>query len=196
MKESTRTGWMVAQGAVMVALGLGLLYVHATMTARLSMVFGTVLALLLIMTSLLFIVVSDVICMAGTRTHRTPIIRRALSLSAIAAAAAVILILFFINIRGTCWLVAAYSLLLAIAKIDLAVRWQETTAVRVALYTLSGIAVLFSCLLAAAAIRAQDEGVLVLMLAAYSLFIGLQMLLTIHYVKRGILTPPREQQTV
>jgi hypothetical protein len=196
MKESTRTGWMVAQGIVMVALGLELLYVHATMTAWLSMVLGTVLALLLIMASLLFIVISDVICMAGTRAHRPTIVRRLLSLSAIAAAAGVVLILFVINIRGTCWLVAAYSLLLAIAKIDLAVRWQETTAVRVTLYTLSGIAVLFSCLLAGAAILAQDEAVLVFMLGAYSLFMGLQMLLTVHYVKRGLLTPPREQQAV
>lgn len=180
----------------MVALGLELLYVHATMTAWLSMVLGTVLALLLIMASLLFIVISDVICMAGTRAHRPTIVRRLLSLSAIAAAAGVVLILFVINIRGTCWLVAAYSLLLAIAKIDLAVRWQETTAVRVTLYTLSGIAVLFSCLLAGAAILAQDEAVLVFMLGAYSLFMGLQMLLTVHYVKRGLLTPPREQQAV
>lgn len=166
------------------------------MTAWSSMVLGTVLALLLIMASLLFIVVSDVICMAGTRTYRTPVIRSSLLLSAIAAAAGVVLILFFINIRGTCWLVAAYSLLLAIAKIDLAVRWQETTAVRVTLYTLSGIAVLFSCLLAGAAILAKDEAVLVLTLGAYSLFLGLQMLLTIGYVRRGILTPPREPHTL
>jgi hypothetical protein len=50
--------------------------------------------------------------------------------------------------------------------------------------------------LARAAILAQDEAVLVLTLGAYSLFLGLQMLLTTHYVKRGILTPPREPQAV
>ncbi|MGB9032435.1 MAG: hypothetical protein WCC27_20085 [Acidobacteriaceae bacterium] len=197
MKQSTRTGWMVAQGIAMIVLGLGLFYLRATMTSWLFTVFGSVLSLLLIAASLLFIVVSDVICAAGLGAHRSPLFRRFLSLSAIAAGAGIVVILLpATTIRATCWLIAVYSLLLSIVKTYLATHWRGTPGVRPALYALAGLALVFCGLLVAAAIAAQGEQAPVVIIGAYSLYMGFQMLLTTYCVRRGVLTPPREQELV
>lgn len=196
MGQATRTGWMVAQAIVMIVLGFAIFHVRENMGTGLFAFLGSILSMLLLATSLLFIVVSDLICMAGLGTDKLPILRRFLSLSAIAAAAGAVLVLFVIDIRGTCWMLAVYSLLLSIATCNLAIRWRETKTARVVLYALAAIAVVFTWLLVWVALFARDPRTLVSIIGAYSVYMGSQMLLTIYYVRHELLVPPKKEQPV
>lgn len=187
MKDGTRKGLMVAQGLAMVALGLVLLYLRATMTLSLFTLLGCILSGLLIAGSLLFIAITDVLSSLGLDSRHVPRLRHFLIGSAIAAGAGALVILIGpMNIRTACCLFAAYSLILSIGKAHLAAHWLGTGRVRAIIWVLAGIALLFSGLLVAVAILSEDQRDVLVAIAAYAVFMGLQMLFTLHYIGSGV----------
>lgn len=185
MRDSTRRGLMVAQGMAMLAVGIVLLFLRATMTIGLFTLLGSILSLLLIAASLLFVAITDVLSGIGLDSRHVPHLRRILIATAIAAAAGVFVILFGpMTIRSACYLLAVYSLLLSIGKAHLAKHWAGTRQVQAVIALLAAIALLFSGLLVTVATLAENERNALVVIAGYSIFVGLQMLLTMYYVHR------------
>ncbi|MGA8108334.1 MAG: hypothetical protein WBD46_06615 [Acidobacteriaceae bacterium] len=183
MKDSTRRGLMIAQGVAMVVVGLVLLYLRAAMTLSLFTLLGCILSVLLIAGSLLFIAITDVLSSVGLDSRHAPHLRRILIGSAIAAAAgAVVILVGPMTIRTACCLFAVYSLVLCIAKVHLARHWVGTRQARAVIRVLAGIALLFSGLLAAVAILAEDDREVLVAIAVYAVFMGFQMLLTLYSI--------------
>jgi hypothetical protein len=81
LTEGTRTKLMLTHGYAMLALGLALFYIRATMTNLFFYVFGGALALLLVAGSFLFIAVVDWICAAGLGCHQVSRLRGLLVIS-------------------------------------------------------------------------------------------------------------------
>jgi hypothetical protein len=81
-----------------------------------------------------------------------------------------------------CFLIAIYALLLSIGKFHLARRWVGTKRVQAVMYVLAAIAFFFSALLAIAAREVEREAVAVI--GSYSIFFGLQMLLSMYYLEQ------------
>ncbi|HEX4039658.1 MAG TPA: hypothetical protein VHX37_16495 [Acidobacteriaceae bacterium] len=183
MSDSTRRGLMISQGVAMVVVGLVVLFLRATMTIGLFTLLGTVLSLLLIAASLLFIAITDVLSSIGLDARQIPHLRHLLIATAFAAAAGVFVILLGpMTIRSACCLLAVYSLILSIGKAHLARHWAGTRQAQAVLFLLAGVALLFSGLLATVAMLAKDERVAFVLIAAYAIYMGLQMLLTMYYV--------------
>jgi hypothetical protein len=183
LKENTRAQLMMAHGFAMLGLGLGLFYVHATMTNSFFDLIACAFAMLLVTGSLLFIAAVDWICAVGLGSLQVFKLRGLLLLSTCAAAGAVFLILYPGSTMGMfCYLIAIYALLLSIGKFSLAVHWKGTKGVQAVMYVLAGITFFFSALLAMAARQMERDAIAVI--GAYSIFISLQMLLSMYYLEQ------------
>lgn len=184
-KESARGALMLTHGLAMVVLGFGLLYIRGAMTTWFFHVLGCVFAVLLVAASLLFIAISDWICIIGSGSGQTSNLRGLLIVSLLAAGTSLFLILYpGVTIRTVCYLTAVYSLLLSIGKFHLAVRWRGTGPEKAVVFVLAGIALLFSGLLVAIAVMAEEDRDVLTVIAAYSFYMGLQSLLTTYYLRR------------
>jgi hypothetical protein len=188
LKAKTRARLMTIHGFAMLALGLELFYIRATMTNLLFYVFGGAFAMLLVAASLLFIAGVDWICAAGLGSQQVIRLRGLLFLSTAAAASSVFLILYpGSSIRMLCYVIAVYALLLGIGKVGLAGSWHGTKREQAIMYILAGIALAFSASLVVFA--GQDERDALAVVASYSLFMGLQMLLSMYFLQQQALKP-------
>jgi uncharacterized membrane protein HdeD (DUF308 family) len=185
LTENTRARLMLTHGCVMLVLGLALFYVRATMTNLFFYVFGGAFALLLVAGSLLFIAGVDWICAAGPGCHQVSRLRGLLFVSTAVAACSVLLIFY----PGTtaqlmCYVIAVYALLLSVGTFSLARSWGGSKREQVIMYFLAAAALAFSaCLVGFAGPDDRDS---LAVLAAYSLFIGFQMLLTMYFLERQV----------
>jgi hypothetical protein len=181
LNENTRVKLMTIHGFAMLALGLSLFYIRATMTDLWFYVFGGACAMLLIVASLLFIAALDWLCAAGLGRRQVSRLRGLLFLSTVVAACGVFLVLYpGANIRMLCYVLAAYALALSLGKFGLARAWIGTRLQQLVMYVLAAIAAAFGTALLVVA--GQDDRDALLVLATYSLFMGLQMLLTMHFL--------------
>jgi hypothetical protein len=183
LPESLRARLMLIHGCTTVALGLMLLYVSGTMTNLLFDLFGGAIAMLLLAASLLFIASVDWIVAGGFGRHeiRTP--RITLAITTVVAACGVLLLLYpGGTIQVWCCLIAMYALCLSVAKVGLARSWQGSKRGRLVMYVLAAIGFAFSAGLAA--VTGQGERRCLAVVAAYSIFLGLQMLLTIYFLQK------------
>jgi hypothetical protein len=182
LTENTRIRLMAIHGWTMVGLGLALFYIRATMTNLFFDVMGGALALLLVAASLLFIAGVDWICAAGRGCHRVSSLRGVLLVSTAAAACSVFLILYpGATIQMLCYVVAVYALSLSVGKVALARSWKGTAREHTVMYILAGIGFAFAGALLAVAGRDERESLAVV--AGYSLFMGLQMLLSMYFLQ-------------
>ena len=181
LNETTRVTLMTIHGFAMLALGMSLFYVRATMTNLLFDVVGGAFAMLLVAASLLFIAGVDWLCAAGLGRRQVSRLRGLLFLSSAVAACGVFLILYpGATIRMLCYLLAVYALLLSVGKFSLARAWIGTKRQQMVMYTLAVVAVAFSADLIVFA--GGDERDALVVVASYSLFMGLQMLLTMYFL--------------
>lgn len=177
---------MLTHGYTMLALGLALFYIRATMTNRFFYVFGGALALLLVAGSLLFIAAVDWICAAGLGCHQVSRLRGLLVMSTGAAVSCVLLILYpGATIEMVCYVIAIYALSLSAGKFSLAKAWNGSKRQQRVMYILAVVALVFSACLVGFAGRDDRDSLAVL--ASYSVFIGSQMLLTIYFLQRQVL---------
>ena len=186
LNETTRAKLMTIHGFAMLALGLSLFYIRATMTNLFFYVFGGAFALLLVAASLLFIAGVDWLCAAGLGRRQVSRLRGLLFLSTAVAACGVFLILYpGENIRMLCYVLAVYALSLGLGKFGLARAWIGTKRQQMVMYSLAGIAVALSAALVVFA--GQDDRDALAVVATYSLFMGFQMLLTMYFLfeRRG-----------
>ena len=183
---------MMIHGCAMLALGLALFYIRATMTNLFFYVFGSAFALLLVAASLLFIAGIDWICAAGLGCRQTSGLRGFLFLSTAVAALSVVLILYpGATIQMLCYLIAIYALALCVGKFGLARSWNGSGREQAVMYVLAGIALAFTiCLVAVAG---QDDRESLAVVAGYSVFMGLQMLLTMYFLQQQALKSIRLQ---
>jgi len=93
------------------------------------------------------------------------------------------------TLRMLCYLLAVYALSLGVGKFGLARVWIGTKRQQMVMYILAGAAVAFSAALILVA--SQDDRDALVVVAAYSLFMGLQMLLTMYF----LLQQPGEKPT-
>jgi len=179
---------MTIHGFAMLALGLALFYIRATMTNLLFYVIGGAFALLLVAASLLFIAGVDWICAAGLGRRQVSRLRGFLFLSTAAAACSVFLILYpGSTVRMLCYVLAVYALSLSLGKFGLARSWNGTKREQAVMYILAGVALAFSAALVAFA--GQDDRDSLAVVASYSLFMGFQMLLTMYFLQKQALKP-------
>jgi hypothetical protein len=182
LTENTRIKLMAIHGWTMVGLGLALFYIRATMTNLFFDVIGGAFALLLVAASLLFIAGVDWICAAGRGCHRVSSLRGFLLVSTAAAACSVFLILYpGATIQMLCYVVAVYALSLSVGKVALARSWKGTAREHTVMYILAGIGFAFAGALLAVAGRDERDSLAVM--AGYSLFMGLQMLLSMYFLQ-------------
>jgi len=185
LTENTGARFMLIHGYAMLALGLALFYVRATMTNLFFYVFGGALALLLVAASLLFIAGVDWICAAGLGSRQVRKLRGLLFLSTAVAACSVFLILYpGATMQMMCYVIAIYALALSVGKFGLARSWNGTNREQAVMYVLAGIALAFSASLVAVAGRDDRESIAVV--ASYSVFLGLQMLLTMYFLQKQV----------
>jgi hypothetical protein len=188
LTESTRAKLMLVHGCAMLALGLALFYLRATMTNLFFYVFGGAVALLLVAASLLFIAGVDWICAAGLGSRQVSRLRGFLFLSTAVAACSVFLILYpGATIQMLCYLIAIYAAALSVGKFGLARSWNGTQREQAVMYILAGIAFIFSLCLVGVAGRDDRECLAVV--AGYSVFMGFQMLLTMYFLQQQLLRP-------
>lgn len=187
LKETTRVRLMSLHGLAMIVLGLGLLYIRATMTNSFSYFFGVIFALLLVAASLLFISVVDWICAASLGVAHLAKLRGLLFLSTAAAAASILLLLYpGATIEALGYTIAVYALLLGIGKAYMARYWLGTEREQVVMWALALIAFAFSGTLFS--IGSRDERDILGIIALYSLFMGIQMFLSMSYLQRNVRT--------
>ena len=181
---------MLIHGYTMLALGLALFFIRATMTNLFFYVFGGAFALLLVAGSLLFIAGVDWICAAGLGCHQVSRLRGLLFVSTGAAACSVFLILYpGTTVQTVCYVAAAYALSLSAGKFSLARSWNGSKREQAIMYVLAFVALAFSgCLVAFAG---RDDRQSLGVLASYSLFMGFQMLLTMYFLERQMLKMAR-----
>jgi hypothetical protein len=188
LTQSTRTKLMLTHGYTMLALGLALFYVRATMTNFFFYALGGALALLLVAGSFLFIAAVDWICAAGLGCHQVSRLRGLLLMSTGAAVCTVLLILYpGTTIAMVCYVIAIYALLLGAGKFSLAKAWNGSKREQRIMYLLAALAFVFSACLVGFAGRDDRDSLAVL--ASYALFMGFQMLLTMHFLERQVLKP-------
>jgi hypothetical protein len=195
LNENTRVRLMTVHGFAMLALGLSIFYIRETMTSPWFYVFGGAVAMLLIAGSLLLIAALDWLCAAGVGRSQVSRLRGLLFLSTATAACGVFLMLYpGANIRMLCYLLAAYALWLSLGKFSLARAWMGTRLQQSIMYLLAGIAVAFGAALITFA--GQDDRNALAVVASYSLFMGLQMLLTMYFLLRQPAQKPIEPTEV
>jgi hypothetical protein len=188
LNENTRVKLMTIHGFAMLALGLSLFYIRSTMTNSWFYIVEGAFAMLLVAASLLFIAGIDWLCAAGLGRRQMSRLRGFLFLSTAVAACGVFLVLYpGANIRMLCYVLGAYAFSLSLGKFGLASAWAGTKRPQMVMYFLAGIAVTFSVALFVYA--GQNERDALAVVAAYSLFSGLQMLLTMHF----LLQPPAQK---
>ncbi len=188
LTENIRIRLMLIHGWTMLGLGLALFYIRATMTNILFNVIGGALALLLVAASLLFIAGVDWICAAGLGCHRVRRLRGFLLVSTVAAACSVFLILYpGATLQMLCYVLTVYALSLSVGKVALAKSWKGTVREHIGMYILAGIGFAFAGALVAVAGRDERESLAVV--AGYSLFMGLQMLLSMYFLKWQVQKP-------
>ncbi len=147
--------------------------------------------MLLVAASLLFIAGVDWLCAAGLGRRQVGRLRGLLFLSTAVAACGVFLILYpGANIRMLCYVLAIYALSLSLGKFGLARAWTGTKRQQMVMYLLAGIAVAFSAALIV--FPGQDDRDALVVVAAYSLFMGLQMLLTMYFLLQQPVQKPIE----
>jgi hypothetical protein len=145
LNESTREKLMIAHGCSMVALGLALFYVRATMTNLFFYVFGGAFALLLVAASLLFIAGVDWICATGPGCRQVSRLRGFLFLSTAVALCSLLLIFYpGATMQMLCYLLAVYALSLSIGKFGFARSWNGSKREQAVMYILAGVALAFS----------------------------------------------------
>jgi hypothetical protein len=188
LTEHTRIRLMVIHGWTMLGLGLALFYIRATMTNLLFYVIGGAFALLLVAASLLFIAGVDWICAVGLGCHRVSSLRGFLFVSTAAAACSVFLIVYpGATLQMLCYVLTVYALSLSVGKVALARSWKGTAREHTVMYILAGIGFAFAGALLAVAGRDERESLAVV--AGYSLFMGLQMLLSMYFLQWQALKP-------
>jgi hypothetical protein len=177
--ETKRAKLMMFHGFSMLMLGMLLLYIRETMAFFYA--YGCALAMLLIAASLILLAALDWICIIGQGAERASKLRGVLFISVGAAASGVVLALSpGATIKMFCYLIAFYALLLSFGKYKLARYWNGPEHIRIVMYVLAAVALLFGVLLLLMA--GGDERNVITLLASYSLFMGAQMLLTIFYL--------------
>ncbi len=120
LKASTRVRLMTINSFALFALGLGLLYIRATMTNFLFYVFGGIFALALVAAALLLIAGVDWLCVAGLG-RQVRWVRGLLFLSTAAAVCSVFLLLYpGSSIRMLCYVLAVYAVSLSLGKFGFA----------------------------------------------------------------------------
>jgi hypothetical protein len=182
--ENARIRLMMIHGVAMLALGLALLYIRATMTNLFFYVFGGALAMMLVASSLLLIAGVDWICAAGLGCHQVSRLRGFLFVSTAVAVCCLLLILYpGATIQMLCYVIAAYALLLSIGKFTLARSWNGTVRQRSIMFLLAGAGLIFSGAMLAVAGKGDREALAVL--GIYSVFMGLQMLLTMYFLQQS-----------
>lgn len=183
MKEDTRERLMLTHGLAMVALGLALFYIRATMTNLFFYVVGGALAMLLVAASLLLIAGVDWICAVGLGCHQVSRLRGFLFVSTAVAVSSLLLILYpGATVQMLCYVIAAYAFLLSVGKFALAKSWNGARVEKTTMYILAGVGLTFSGALLA--IAGKDDRESLAVVAAYSLFMGLQMLLTMYFLNQ------------
>jgi hypothetical protein len=188
LTENTRITLMVIHGWTMLGLGLALFYIRSTMTNLLFNVIGGALALLLVAASLLFIAGVDWICAAGLGCHRVGSLRGFLLVSTAAAACSVFLIFYpGATLQMLCYVLTVYALSLSAGKVALARSWTGTAREHTVMYILAGIGFAFAGALLAVAGRGERESLAVV--AGYSLFMGVQMLLSMYFLQWQVVKP-------
>ena len=188
LTENTRVRLMLIHGGAMLALGLALFHIRATMTNLFFYVLGGAFALLLVAASLLFIAGIDWICAAGLGCRQVTRLRGFLFLSTAVAACSVFLILYpGATIQMLCYLIAFYALALSVGKFGLARSWSGTRREQAVMYVLAGVALAFSAALVGFA--GQDDRESLAVVASYSVFMGFQMLLTMYFLQQRALQP-------
>jgi hypothetical protein len=181
LKESARVRLMTVHGFTMLALGLGLLYIRASMTAPLFYVLGGAFTALLVAASLLFVAGLDWLCAASLGRRQVSRLRGLLILSTAVAACTVFMIFYpGSTMRLLCYVLAVYALSLSLGKFGLAMAWNGTKRERFVMYTLAVVALAFSVALVAFAGQSDRNATAVI--ATYSLFAGFQMLLTMYFL--------------
>lgn len=191
LNENTRVKLMTIHGFAMLALGLSLFYIRATMTNLFFYILGGAFAMLLVAASLLFIAGVDWLCAAGLGRRQVSRLRGLLFLSTAVAACGVFLIFYPGATLGMLrYVLAIYALLLSVGKFGLARAWIGTKRQQMVMYILGGIAVAFSVALIVFAGR--DDRDTLAMVASYSLFMGFQMLLTMRFLLQQPVQNPIE----
>jgi hypothetical protein len=186
LTERTREKLMLVHGCSMVLLGLALFYTRATMTNLFFCVFGSAFALLLVAASLLFIGGVDWICAMGLGCRQVRKLRGLLSLSTAAAVCSLLLIFFpGATLEMLCYLLAFYALSLSAGKFSLARSWRGNKREQSVMYVLAFLALAFSVCLAG--FSSDDDKRSLLLVGSYSLFMGLQMLLTMYFLQQQML---------
>jgi hypothetical protein len=181
LTKNTRVRLMLIHGCAMLALGLALLYIRATMTNLFFYIFGGAFAILLVAASLLFIAGVDWICAAGLGCRQVSRLRGFLLLSTAVATCSVCLILYpGTTIQMLCYLVALYAFALSIAKFGLARSWNGTRREQAVMYLMAAVALAFS--VALVGLAGQDDRNALAVIASYSLFLGFQMLFTMYFL--------------
>ena len=180
LKARTSVKLMTINGFVLVALGLGLFYIRATMTIGLFHVFGGIFALALVAAALLLIAGVEWLCSASLG-RQVAWVRGLLFLSTTAAVCSVFLFLYpGSSIRMLCYVLAVYALSLSLGKFGFARSWNGTKREQVAMYILAGVGLTFTGALVEFA--GQDDRDALAVIATYSLFMGFQMLLTMYFL--------------
>jgi hypothetical protein len=181
LKESARVKVMTLHGFIMLALGLGLFYLRASMTEPLFYVLGGAFTALLVAASLLLIAGLDWLCAASLGRRQVNRLRGLLFLSTAVAACAVFMIFYpGSSMRLLCYVLAVYALSLNLGKFGLAMSWNGTKRERVVMYTLAVVALAFSVALVAFAGQKDRDATAVI--ATYFLFAGFQMLLAMYFL--------------
>lgn len=177
---------MLVHGCSMVLLGLALFYIRAAMTNLFFYVFGGAFALLLVAASLLFITGVDWICAMGLGCHQVSKLRGFLSLSTAVALCSLLLIFFpGATLQMLCYLLAFYALALSAGKFSFARSWSGSKREQSVMYVLAFAALAFSVSLAG--FSSHDDRISLCLVASYSLFMGLQMLLTMYFLQQQML---------
>ena len=188
LTENTRARLMLIHGLTMLALGLALFYIRSTMTNLFFYVFGGAFALLLVAASLLFIAGVDWICAAGLGRRQVSRLRGFLFFSTAVAVCCVFLIFYpGATMQMLCYVLAVYAISLSVGKFGLAKSWKGTKREQMVMFLLAGVALAFSVSLVAVA--GQDDRDSLAVVAGYSLFMGLQMLLTMYFMQQQMLKP-------
>jgi hypothetical protein len=81
------------------------------------------------------------------------------------------------------YVIAAYALLLSIGKFTLARSWNGTVRQRTVMFLLAGTGLIFAGAMLAVAGKGDREALAVL--GIYSVFMGLQMLLTMYFLQQS-----------
>ncbi len=172
---------MALHGFTMLALGLGLFYLRASMTEPLFYVLGGAFSASLVAASLLFIAGLDWLCAASLGRQQVSRLRGLLFLSTAVAACAVFMIFYSgSSMRMLCYVLAIYAFSLFLGKFRLAMSWNGTKREQVVMCTLAVVALAFSVALVAVAGQKDRDATAVI--ATYFLFAGFQMLLAMYFL--------------